>query len=118
MIESGRERERAVGVAQSVALRLFAAFPAGTARFTFIDPSALGESVLPFQRLVSGDDAALVRVLTDERAIEDALVELSEPTDGPRRREVVVVFDHPTGMSLRGHHPLACPAPTRARVEA
>ena len=102
MIEPGRERERAVAAAQSLALRLLTAFPAGSARFTFIDPSGLGESVLPFQRAVSGDEAALVRVLTDERAIEDALAELVEPTDGPRPREIVVVFDHPTGISLRG----------------
>ena len=102
LIEPGRERERAVAAAQSLSLRLLTAFPAGTARFTFIDPSALGESVLPFQRLVSGEEDGLVRVLTDERAIEDALAALAETTDGPRRREVVVVFDHPTGMSLRG----------------
>ncbi len=102
LIEPGRERELAVAAAQSLALRLLAAFPAGSARFTFIDPSALGESVVPFQRLVSGEETGLVRVLTDERAIEDALAELTAPTDDSRRREVVVVFDHPTGMSLRG----------------
>ena len=109
LVEPGRERERAIGVAQSVALRLLAAFPAGTARFTFIDPSALGESVLPFQRLVSGDDAALVRVLTDERAIEDALVELSEPADGPRRREVVDGVRPSDGNEPACRHRPACP---------
>lgn len=100
LFEPGRERDAAVAAAHAVVLRLLTAFRPGSVRVTFVDPKGLGEAVTPFLGIV-GDDLAVARVLTDDRAIEDALVDLAEADDDGRRHEVLVVFDHPTALTLR-----------------
>ena len=77
LVEPGRQRDAAIAGVQSVVLRILAAFPAGDARLTFIDPNGarrLSATVL----VARGHDAELVEgVFTLEAEIEAQLSALS-----------------------------------------
>lgn len=101
LIEPGRDHGAAVAAAQSFVLRAMASSRPGSARFVLIDPTGLGASVAPFLGLTASGDEPIARLLTHEREIEDVLNSLVD--DGPVIGEhtFVVVFDHPTGLSVR-----------------
>lgn len=72
------DRKRAVDAARSIILRILASAPAGDARFTFVDPAGLGESVAPFLALGEyRSDLVDEMVHTLEHQIEDKLVEIN-----------------------------------------
>jgi hypothetical protein len=114
LIEPGRRRDTAIEGVQSLVLRILAAFPPGSARFTFVDPKGLGDSVNPFLSLV-GHEADLVEgVFTLEDEIEAQLSALSQHVETELLRQAhtatgavaqpyrfIVVFDHPSGFNTR-----------------
>jgi hypothetical protein len=122
-IDGAANRSEAVEVARSLVLRIIAALPPGAARFTFVDPKGLGESVAPF--LALGEyDADLVGggVLTTEDEIDEHLAALARHVERVTAHHLqgryasldelhrasgeivepyryLVVLDHPTGFS-------------------
>ena len=54
-IEGGASRAEAVEVVRGLVLRILCALPPGAARFAFVDPKGLGESVAPFLALAEYD---------------------------------------------------------------
>jgi hypothetical protein len=72
------DRERAGDAARSIILRLLASAPAGDVRFTFVDPTGLGESVAPFLALGEyRSDLVDEQVYSLENQIEDKLLEIN-----------------------------------------
>jgi DNA segregation ATPase FtsK/SpoIIIE, S-DNA-T family len=72
------DRAVAVDAARSIILRLLASAPAGDVRFTFVDPTGLGESVAPFLALGEyRSDLIDENVYTLEHQIEEKLVEIN-----------------------------------------
>lgn len=71
------DRDRAVDAARSIILRLLASAPAGDVRFTFVDPTGLGDSVAPFLALGEyRSDLIDEMVYTLEHQIEEKLTEI------------------------------------------
>jgi DNA segregation ATPase FtsK/SpoIIIE, S-DNA-T family len=131
VIEPGPHRSAAIAAMQSIVLRILAAHPPGLARFTFVDPKGLGDSVAPLLALGDHEPALIdggVRTSPGEieaaldslaRHIEritqqhlqgrfdtlekfhDATGELVEP------RRFVVLVDHPLGLTERADALLA-----------
>jgi len=125
VIEGGSHRDLAVDGVRSLVLRLMASLPPGQARFTFIDPQAMGETVAPFLSLADYDPALVgggALVVEDE--IEEHLEGLARhvervakhalqgryPTLDAYHEELgelvepyryLVVVDHPSGFSDR-----------------
>jgi hypothetical protein len=72
------DREKAVDAARSIILRLLASAPAGDVRFTFVDPTGLGDSVAPFLALGEyRSDLIDEMVYTLENQIEEKLIEIN-----------------------------------------
>ncbi len=72
-------RAAALRGVQSLVARLLTSIPPSKARFTFVDPVALGESFAAFMHL--GDEFEQLvgeRIWTEPRAIEQRLVDISE----------------------------------------
>lgn len=72
-------RTEGLGILQHAVARLLAAIPPGKARFTFVDPVALGQSFAGFMHMA--DELELLvtdRVWTDLRHIEQRLTDLTE----------------------------------------
>lgn len=103
VIEPARKRDQAVALARTTVVRLLTAFPPGGLRITFVDPKGHGDSAAG---LVAPDGSgAGARVLTNEVEIDAELERLVERVGDPTATgpvEVVVVFDHPVGLSARG----------------
>ncbi len=74
-----RGNRKAVASIQSLLLRLLAAIPPGSLRFTFIDPIGLGQNVAPFMRLADYDEQlGTYRAWSEPAHIEQRLAELTE----------------------------------------
>ena len=72
-------RETVAQFIQSLLLRLLAAIPPGSLRFTFIDPVGLGQNVAPFMRLADYDEQLVTyRAWSEPAHIEQRLAELTE----------------------------------------
>jgi hypothetical protein len=72
-------RDVAVDGMRSIILRVLASIPAGDARFTFIDPTGLGESIAPFLPLGEyRSDLVDEQVYTAEGEIETKLLEVTK----------------------------------------
>ena len=72
-------RAQALAAVQSLVARILTSIPPSKARFTFLDPVALGESFAAFMHL--GDEFEQLvgeRIWTEPRAIEQRLVDISE----------------------------------------
>jgi hypothetical protein len=135
-IEGGATRPQAVEVVRGLVLRILCALPPGAARFAFIDPKGLGESVAPFLALAEYDaDLVGAGALTSEDEIEAHLAALAHHVERVTTQHLqgrfasldelhraageivepyryLVVLDHPTGFSERAQSLL------RAVVEA
>jgi energy-coupling factor transporter ATP-binding protein EcfA2 len=75
----GAAHDQAVAHARAVVLRILTSLPAGKARFTFLDPAALGEHFAPFLHLADHDERLVGgRVWTEPRQIEQQLEALAE----------------------------------------
>jgi hypothetical protein len=71
-------RDLAVDAMRSIILRVLASIPAGDVRFTFVDPTGLGDSIAPFLPLGEyRSDLVDEEVYTVEPAIEGKLVEIT-----------------------------------------
>jgi DNA segregation ATPase FtsK/SpoIIIE, S-DNA-T family len=72
-------RQSAVDLLKNTVLRLLMTLPPGKARFTFIDPIALGETFAGFMHLNDyKEDLTGGRIATNERQIEFQLAELND----------------------------------------
>jgi S-DNA-T family DNA segregation ATPase FtsK/SpoIIIE len=73
-----QDQSHAVSLARSLVLRILAAVPPGKARFVFVDPQAVGQSVAEFRHLAEFDSQIVdVKTWTSEREITARLDELS-----------------------------------------
>ena len=60
-------------------MRILTSLPPGKARFTIVDPVGLGQSLSSFMHLADADERLVSsRIWTDQRHIEQALVDLTE----------------------------------------
>ncbi len=139
-LDAGGDRAAAVAAVRAVLLRVLAAFPPGGVRFTFIDPTGLGDSVAPFLALgeyhpdlVDGGAASL------DEDIERRLTNLTRHVESVIQRHlggrhptlldsclaagevvepfrVVVAFDHPHGLTDRSVELLRALTETGARA--
>ncbi len=72
-------RAHALGAVQSLLTRILLSVPPSKARFTFIDPVALGESFALFMHLADEFEPLVgERIWTEPRAIEQRLADLAE----------------------------------------
>jgi hypothetical protein len=72
-------RAEAIQTLQLVMMRLLTTIPPGRARFTIIDPVALGQSFAGFMHLADFDEAIVgSRIWTDSEHIEQRLTDLTE----------------------------------------
>ena len=72
-------RNEALAATRSYMLRLMASIPAGKASLTIIDPVGLGESFAAFMHLADSDEGRILeRIYTEERHIEEQLLNLTE----------------------------------------
>ena len=75
----GSGREQAVAVLQAAMLRFLTLLPPGDARFTIVDPVALGENFASFMHLADYDDLLITnRIWTEPSQIEEQLAKLTE----------------------------------------
>ena len=124
-IEGGAARAQAVEVVRGLVLRILCALPPGAARFAFVDPQGLGESVAPFLALAEYDaDLVGGGALTTEDEIEEHLAALAHHIERVTTQHLqgryasldelhraageivepyryLVVLDHPTGFGER-----------------
>ena len=78
MKSQGRGRQQAVHLLKSLMLRLLTSLPAGTARFTIIDPVGLGEEFSAFMHLADYDELLVTnRIWTESSHIEKRLTDLT-----------------------------------------
>jgi hypothetical protein len=125
VIEGGAARDQAIQALRDLVLRLLVALPPGAARFTFIDPKGLGESVAPFLGLAEYDaDLVAPQALSVDDEIEEHLASLTRHIEGVTGRHLqgryasldelhdaageivepyryLVVLDHPHGFTDR-----------------
>ena len=60
-------------------MRILTSLPPGKARFTIVDPVGLGQSLSSFMHLADADERLVSsRIWTDQRHIEQALVDLTD----------------------------------------
>lgn len=123
-------RDRALGLAKSLLLRLLAAVPPGGLQIKVVDPVALGQSVAEFRHLAEYDATLMdEKTWTGERDVERLMDDLTEHLEvvistylrgqfdtidhynehagevaEPYR--VVTVFDYPNGFSERASQKL------------
>ena len=72
-------RDQALAATRSYILRLMAAIPPGKATLTIVDPVGLGESFAAFMHLADSDEGRILeRIYTEERHIEEQLLNLTE----------------------------------------
>ncbi|MSR41802.1 MAG: hypothetical protein EXS10_07890 [Phycisphaerales bacterium] len=78
-VASPDQRVQALGAVQSLVTRILLCVPPSKARFTFIDPVALGESFALFMHLADEFEPLVgERIWTEPRAIEQRLADLAE----------------------------------------
>lgn len=76
---SGSAKQRAACVVEALALRLLTVIPPGKARFTFLDPVGLGNSVASLMSLADHDEMLVnSRAWSEPRHIEERLAEITE----------------------------------------
>lgn len=72
-------REQAIAILQVAMLRLLTQLPAGTLRFTVIDPVGLGESFSAFMHLADADELLISsRIWTEPSQIDTQLAKLTD----------------------------------------
>jgi len=73
------QRDQAVRVMQTVMMRLLTGLPPGKVRFVIVDPVGLGQNFAGFMHLADWDESFVGgRIWTEERHIEQRLVDLTE----------------------------------------
>lgn len=76
---SGSAKQRAACVVEALAMRLLTVIPPGKARFTFLDPVGLGNSVASLMSLADHDEMLVnSRAWSEPRHIEERLAEITE----------------------------------------
>lgn len=119
------QRQAGIDLVRALALRTLAANPAGAARFAFVDPVSLGQSVSEFRHLAEFDERLVgSKTWTSEREIETCLDELAahlevvistylrgqfetieeyneQAGEVAEAARVLVVLDYPTGFTNR-----------------